>query len=100
VAAPRVKTQLCVKLALVQNPRVERSPKQPGGATDRLTVSSFIQQLFPEHLLRVGLEPAKLACLPDPGLLLGTQQQGPLAALAGSPRILGWWAVGHRQASL
>lgn len=57
--------------------------------------SSFSRQLFPEHLLAVGLGPADLACLHYRGLSLGTNRgAGGVEAptdilLHGSPHILG-----------
>lgn len=62
--------------ASLENPRVERNPIQPGGATDQISVSSFTGQPFPEHLLCVGPEPAPLAWILCSSLWLGPWQRG------------------------
>lgn len=72
---------------------MERNPIQPGGVTDQLSVPSFTRQPLPEHLLRVGPEPA---CWPVCSFPVGTlamrseRKVAPMnRPLAGSPHLPG-----------
>ena len=75
---------------------MERSPAKPGGVTDRLSGPSSTRQPLPEHLLRVGPEPAGLAWLGHSATCHGlgsgnSRKVAPLnSLLAGSPHLPAW----------
>lgn len=78
---------------------MEGSPAQPGGVTDQLSGPSSTRQPLPEHLLRVGPEPAGPAWLGHSATChsLGSgnsRKVAPLnSPLAKSPHLLAWGAA-------